>query len=166
MTSLTGQRGYFPNRQTIFFSPDQSQDPSNNHRQGLIPIKGSTPKPITPSIVQPVTTDKLEVVKPFPTIQHNSRQNKKASTSETPILWHEQAGILLKQYGPSLMKQFGPSLARKVGMPLAQQFGPPLARNVGIPLARRIANPLVRRLFVPLAKRAGFALIRRLGFPF
>jgi hypothetical protein len=165
MASLIGQRGYFPNQQTSFPSSEQQKDSSN--WQIPFPIQGSTPKPVTPSIVHPEIQDKQEVVvKPFPALPHNSQQIQKTSTSETPILWNEQAGILLKQYGPSLMKQFGPPLARKVGMPLAQQFGPPLARNVGIPLARRIANPLVRRLFVPLAKRAGFAIIRRLGFPF
>lgn len=148
MASLMGQRGYYPTQQPIFPSPDQLQNSSvTKPWQGLIPVQETTSKPVSPSIVQPAL-------------------NNSPSTSGTTDLWQQQAGVLLKQYGPALMKQFGPPLARKVGFPVAQHLGPPLARKVGIPLAKRLGTPLMRRLFIPLAKRAGFALIRRLGFPF
>lgn len=168
MASIIGQRGYYPTQQPIFLSPDQLKNSSAKPWQGLFPVQETTPKPVSPSIVQPEVTTQ-EIVKPHSSIpQQKSRpeQHASPSASETTSLWQQQAGTLLKQYGPSLMKQFGPPLARKVGFPVAQHLGPPLARKVGIPLAKRLGTPLMRRLFIPLAKRAGFALIRRFGFPF
>ncbi|WP_407313443.1 hypothetical protein [Desulfosporosinus sp. SB140] len=160
MASFIGQRGYFPSQQTIFPSPGQQQSTSSKQRQELSPVQGKTPMPAAPANVQPEIPAAQKAANLFSSmLQQNSHSEQVfPSTSGTTNLWQQQAGALLKQYGPSLMRQFGPSLARKVGFPLAQHVGPPLARKVGMPLARR--------LFIPLAKRAGFALIRRLGFPF
>ncbi|KLU64060.1 hypothetical protein DEAC_c40540 [Desulfosporosinus acididurans] len=154
-----------------FPSPIQTQTftSSKQQRPGQIPFQGTAPKPAASSLIKSEVSAKQENVKPFPSLQQNSHrveEQPSSSVSKTSDLWQQQAGILLKQYGPSLMKQYGPPLARKIGLPLLQNFGPPLAKNVGIPLAQRLGSPFVRRLVIPLAKKAGFAVIRRLGFPF
>jgi len=166
MASLMGQRGYFPTQQNRF-SPIQQQgtnsiqrwlEPSPGQQQILTPASQAKTQPVVLPISQPVQSAS-PVQKQIPLLT----KLDSSSTTESPNLWQQQAGILMKQYGPSLIRQFGPPLARKVGLPIAQHLGPPLARRVGMPLVQRIGLPLARKLFLPLVKRAGFALIRGLG---
>lgn len=162
MTSLMGQQGYFPNRQNRF-SPVQRQGTNNVQSPGPSPVEQQIKyTPATQPTVIPIAQPTSSIQKQVPLLEKNPASSVSASSN----LWQQQAGILLKQYGPSIMRQFGPPLARKVGLPIAQHVGPPLARKVGIPLAQRVGTPLLRKVFLPLAKRAGFALIRRLGLPF
>lgn len=158
MQSLTGQRGYSPNQYNKFLPFQPPGRATLRQRQNSLPASPITTIPAVKPAAQ--STGQLILKQPdLPELQSLS------SPAAPPEFWQQQAGDLLKQYGPSLVKQFGPPLARKVGIPLAQRFGPPLARKVGIPLARRVGLPLVRKVFLPLAKRAGFALVRRIGLP-
>lgn len=162
MTSFMGPHGYFPYQQNKF-SPVQRQRPNStqNSEPPPSPVLQQISLP-NQSTVEPITQPASPLQKQIPLLA----EHPNSSASMSSNLWQEQAGILLKQYGPSLMRQFGPPLARKIGLPIAQHLGPPLARKVGIPLAQRIGTPLLRKVFIPLAKRAGFALIRRIGLPF
>ena len=160
MSSLLGQRGSFSNHYNRF---------SPNQRQGTNPVQGKRPEPspiqqkIPTVITKPSVQAVPQVIRPTSPIQVKKLTSTPAVSSP---LWQQQAGTLLKQYGPSIMRQFGPSLGRKIGVPLVQRIGPPLVRKVGMPLVQRVGLPMARKVFLPLAKRVGFALIRRMGFPF
>lgn len=163
MKSLIGQRGYSPNQYNKFSPIQRRQIPNSvdNQLQKSNPASQAMTKPEGQSIAQPLS-------RPISTQQQTTLPQlpPPTTTAESFAPWQEQAGVLLKEYGPSLVKQIGPPLARKVGLPIVQRLGPTLARRVGIPFARRVGLPLARRVFLPLAKRAGFALIRRMGLPF
>lgn len=158
MQSLTGQRGYSPNQSNKFLPFQPPGGATLRQKQNSLPSSPATAMPA----VKPAAQSTIQLVPKQPVLPEVQSLSSPAAPSE---FWQQQAGDLLKQYGPSLMKQFGPPIARKVGLPLARRFGPPLARKVGIPLARRVGLPLVRKVFLPLAKRAGFALVRRIGLP-
>ena len=165
MTSLIEQQGYYANQQNRFSLIRQGTN-VQRQRPGSLPnqqhIPRSVSQPSTYPAVQPIT----QTAQPAPIQKQLSNpQHPLSVKAESSNLWQQQAGILLKQYGPSLMKQFGPPVARKLGLPVAQHFGPPLAQKVGMPLARRVGLPLLRKVFLPLVKRAGFALVRRIGLP-